>query len=477
MKTLRFYFVVNLILIFTTYSQSQIIPNGDFESWTNKILFEEPLLYLTSNGQAYSQMSNIPVTKSTDKVSGNYSAKIETVAGQGGPIPGFLIIGSPGNQTVKGGLPLSGHPDSISFYAKFDEMPGDTGAFVTFFKRNDTMLAMSRFTFIGTQSTFKKYTVPVFWFRSGNADTMAVIITSSNFDWEKKVGSKVYIDSIKFIGYSGLFPNGNFENWKSQSSNEPDNWSSLNFMVSGKPMVTKSTDKYSGSFAIQIENVQMNFGEIMGFVTNGRIFESDYPTGGLAVNQNPLKVSGYYKYMPNGPDTAIGGIFLYRWDNIGDSLILIEDTIIKLTATNTYTYFEIPILYDGKPKADTINIAFAVSNIDIDSSYRGLGSTLLIDKLWIDYKPNKINNKKVENLKVYPNPSNQKITIELPEFNKNYTEMQLEIFELNGKLKYKTEFLSKSIEITKENLCSGMYFYKIKTKDEREIGIGKLVFE
>ncbi|NUM32191.1 MAG: T9SS type A sorting domain-containing protein [Bacteroidetes bacterium] len=457
-------------------SQSQSIPNGDFENWSNKFLYNEPQIYTTSNSQAFMQNLKIPVTKSSEKVSGNYSIKIETVAGENEPISGMLILGNPGNQTIKGGYPIVGRPDSISFFAKYSEMIGDTGAFVAFFKRNDTTIAISRFTFIGTQLTFIKVTIPINWFRSGNSDTMALVITSSNFDSEKKAGSYIYIDSIKFIGFNGNFPNGNFENWKSITSIDPDNWLSFNFMTTEKPMITRTIDKFSGSYALQIENVKMNFGNIMGFITNGRIGDSKYPTGGLAVSLNPSKVKGYYKYIPNGPDTAIGGLFLYRWDSQGDSLMLLEDTIFKLLPTNTFTYFEIPLLYKDKPKADTINIAFSASDIDKNPSYQGLGSKLLIDKLEIEYKPNNISKVKSNKFIVYPNPSNEKISFNLIEAGQNYTQFYLEIYDINGKLKNKTAFLSNKAEIKKENIGLGMYFYKIKTTNEEEIHRGKFIF-
>ncbi|MCC6721552.1 MAG: T9SS type A sorting domain-containing protein [Bacteroidia bacterium] len=478
MKKNIFYIFV-FCLFLSNKSQSQSIPNNDFENWTNKLFYEEPKLFMTSNGQAYSQNVKIPITKSTDKVSGNFSVKIETVSANSDPIPGMLIIGTPGFQSIKGGVTYTGRPDSITFFAKFSEMPGDTGAFVTFFKRKDTTIAMSRFTFIGNQASFKKYTIPVNWFRNGNADTIAVIVTSSNFDLEKKPGSVIYLDSITFVGSNKTFPNGNFENWNSISSLEPDNWFSFNFMSTNKPMLTRSTDKYSGNYALKIENVMMKFGDIMGFVTNGRITDSRYPVGGLAVKQNPLKISGYYKYVPQGPDTAIAGIFLYKRDAIKDTLILIEDTIIKLKpSNNNYVFFEIPIKYKSKEIADTINISFAASNIDDSLAYVGLGSTLFIDNLNIVYKPNSTKEQKHIKLYVYPNPISSDSRLKIENFElttNNYS--YIEIYNMCGKLIFKENIFKNEIDLSAKKMQAGIYFYKIFDGNNIEYSNGKIFIE
>ncbi|MCF8234974.1 MAG: hypothetical protein K9G67_08120 [Bacteroidales bacterium] len=54
-------------------------------------------------------------------------------------------------------------------------------------------------------------------------------------------------------------------------------------------------------------DIQNNYvgGDISGVVTHGTFFE-DGPVGGLPVNLNPQMLTGYYKYYPVGPDTALG---------------------------------------------------------------------------------------------------------------------------------------------------------------------------
>lgn len=450
----------------TFSAKAQTIPNGNFENWTNKFMFEEPALYTTSNSQAYLSGISLPITKSTDKVSGSFAVKLETIASANDTMPAFLFLGTPGNQTINGGYPFNNRPDSVSFFAKHNQKTNDTGVFIVFFKKNGAMIGLVREAFTGTQASYKNFKSPVYWFSGQTPDTMAVLISSSNLDGKKYPGSNLYVDSAKFFSKGGAtfpFPNGNFESWKSYSSDEPDNWYSLNFATVNMPMVTKTTDKNNGTYAVRIENVYMKFGNVMGFISNGKIGMDDKPSGGMAINLNPLKVSGYYKYIPKGPDTAIAGIFLYRYDAVKKKSILIEDTIIKLKAAATYTYFEVPILYNNKPFADTLNISFAASNVDDTTAFVGLGSVLFIDNLSISYKPNSIT--QVENkifVRIYPNPFGTSATLSIEDSKFNTSGAEFVLFDLSGREVLRKELTENKTEINRDGLTRGIYFYQIK---------------
>ena len=83
-----------------------------------------------------------------------------------------------------------------------------------------------------------------------------------------------------------------------------------------------------------------------------------------------------------------------------------------------------------------------------------------------------ISEKEEKNLSVYPNPAKNQLYID------NLTEeVQLEIYALSGKkiLEEPVSNSSESIDITQ--LSEGIYFYKLKTKNDSAFQTGKLIKE
>ncbi len=132
MKTLIFF--IALVVIFSSNLKSQQIQNGGFENWTVQNLFDETNGIMTSKILAYKSNGIGNVTKVTDSYHGLYAAKLETVQAGSETAGGMILIGNPGNQTINGGLPYIGTPDSISGWVKYDIQPNDTAFFIVAFK-------------------------------------------------------------------------------------------------------------------------------------------------------------------------------------------------------------------------------------------------------------------------------------------------------------------------------------------------------
>ncbi len=80
-------------------------------------------------------------------------------------------------------------------------------------------------------------------------------------------------------------------------------------------------------------------------------------------------------------------------------------------------------------------------------------------------------------LKVYPNPFEDKITFELEEFeNKDNEKLSLYLFSIEGKLIEKTIFHDNQVQLLRNNLPKGLYFYQIKMGN-KNIQNGKVVAE
>ncbi len=459
---------------------AQPIQNSSFESWSIQNLFNEPNGFLSSNMWTYMSTGSGNVKKVSDSNHGMFAAKLETVVSGNDTMQGMLLIGTPGNQTINGGMPYSDTPDSVSGYIKRNIQLNDTANFIVMFKKSGTIIGMAQAQFAGTTVNYVRFSIPVSYFGMPpfQVDTIAVIISSSRMDPPQFPGSTITIDSISFIGATQLFPNGDFESWTAANIEDPSNWTTLNFasISSGQYSVTKSTDSYDGVYSARLESILTPWGDSICFITNGK-FGNDGPYGGMPVSANPQKITGYYKYFPNGPDTALAGLWTYKFNPGTNSAEMLDSNVIHLTATNTYTYFEIPLAYNSNPVADTMNITFTACNMEDSASYRGIGSVLFIDKLDISYYPplgtENIPSENSE-FNLYPNPNGGKFNVIISQFD-NLTIEKINIYNVMGEVLYSAT-LPTAATCYQLNLPNGIYFYQISNK-KNQLFTGKLVIE
>jgi hypothetical protein len=475
MKT--FIFLIALVVIFSSHLKSQPIQNGGFENWTVQNLFDEPNGFMTSNNQAYKSNGIGNVTKVTDSYHGLYAAKLETVQAGSETAGGMILIGTPGNQSINGGLPYTGTPDSISGWVKYDIQPNDTAFFIVAFKKGGVNIGQAFTMFYGTQSTYKRFSIPTHLNASNPPDTLTAIITCSKMDPPRMIGSTLTIDSISFLNSTQPFPNGSFEEWTPIIIEEPDNWTTLNIINSGvqKHSVTKTTDSYEGNYAIRVESVQTPWGDTLGFITNG-VLGNNGPEGGMAVSANPKKISGYYKYFPIGLDTAFAGVTTYKYDSSSESTMQLTSHLISLTAASSYTYFEIPLGYNLLPVADTVNIFFAANNMENSVS---IGSVLFLDSLNISYYSLPVGiqtpNIKLESgISIYPNPIKDKLNI--ISIQSDGIEF-IKIYDVYGEMVKESFIKNYLTTITISELSKGLYLYQITDSNGIIIDRGKFIKE
>ena len=468
------------IAFFVIKAHAQFLPNASFENWTMTTLYEEPTPFVTTNFQTFLNVPMGNVKKSSDHVTGLYSAKLETVHIAPDTVPGYLVLGNPIPGGISGGMPYTASPDSLLISAKFNIMPNDTARFVVFFKNSGAIIGNCVAQFTGSQPNFASFSFPCY-IAPWTVDTIAVIAISSNFDFPGIPGSYIYFDDVKFKLAASIlpFPNGDFETWTPRISEEPDSWATTNWGCIDplNPAVTKSTDHYDGTYAIKVVNKPTLWNDTLAYVTNGVIGQSG-PTGGVPVPQNPSLLSGYYKYYPVGLDTAFIGGFTSRWDGLSQTTVNVETGMIPLTAASTWTYFEIPITYNSWPFVDTINVAFASGNIN--GSFAGLGSALYVDALSLSYYPvsiNEITTERPLEIIVFPNPANWLVQLS---FNTPVDENgEIRITDAYGREVYKKDYSGsnpkESLTLDVSALSAGLYFVKMETP--KRSAISKLIIK
>ena len=121
-------------------------------------------------------------------------------------------------------------------------------------------------------------------------------------------------------------PNGNFENWISVTYNDLQYYRTSNmetyFNCNNANTCSKTDDAIHGMWAIKLTTVGGGDNGCFGYIINGNP-ENDPPWhGGIAYNQKPTGLQGYYKSnIPEGDSALVLANFSAKGKNIGFYLL------------------------------------------------------------------------------------------------------------------------------------------------------------
>ena len=455
---------VVLLIIGTTRLNGQQLKNSDFENWQTVKLGENPNQWFVWMGNLSPFYDTPLVRKTTDAYRGNYALHLKSVTRENEVQAGYVNIYDTlqKNVTKRGLIPFEGRPDSLTGFAKYEIQSGVNAVIRLVFKlKTDTLIGATKY-FSGNQSNYERFSMPINL--PAKADSLFGRIDVS-FGSEK-AGNSLKLDALKFKGISGgaKFPNGGFENWRSITADKADEWSSRNFFYTyyaDKRMLTKTTDAQSGNYAARLENVSTYDGDNSGYMNyGGSSGYYDDPRSDLPLNnKNPEKITGYYKYLPQGQDSAIMGYNLKHYQTANDTLVTLESNGTVLPPTNSYTKFEMKVDYDSSLVADSFNLAFLAGN----GLPGKLGSELFIDNIKIHYPDGsgKVNRDEPE-FEVYPVPAEDQITISPL----NIPLRQYRLTSITGQTLKKGQISGdEKRTIDFSNLSPGVYLLEVKAKN------------
>jgi len=207
MKTKNYIFTLVLTLIFSklNYAQTQI-PNAGFENWTdsshavgwnslNEVIGNPPIvIYLQS------------LKRTTDKYSGNYAARLQTVYYPliQTTVPGFANLGNLDltSQEISGGIPINAKPSRIKGWYKYNSVSGDTMLIAAIlYKYNSTNgiseeIGYATFMTNTSVSNYTKFEIDFTYDVNVTPDTIDVILISSASESPKN-GSRLIVDDIE----------------------------------------------------------------------------------------------------------------------------------------------------------------------------------------------------------------------------------------------------------------------------------------
>jgi hypothetical protein len=192
--------------------------------------------------------------------------------------------------------------------------------------------------------------------------------------------------------FAQQIPNNSFETW---TGNEPDAWNTSNQDILGtkyNAVTMDLTNPQQGLYSAKLTVINMSIPligsySLPGVLTLGKlnvdpIAQTFSLTGGYPFTGQPQKLTGYFKYQPVNNDSCVLGLGLFKWNN-GKQDTLGYGGISNSATINSWTPFEIPILYLSNVTPDTINIAFLNTN-PVDG-INHTGTNLWIDNLSLVY--------------------------------------------------------------------------------------------
>tara|TARA_B100000508_G_scaffold137355_1_gene131639 strand:+ start:163180 stop:164568 length:1389 start_codon:yes stop_codon:yes gene_type:complete len=434
------------------FGQMGQIANGGFENWTTETIADTLLDWDDSNGE---QPGPATVFQSTDAADAMYSAEIG--AATFGPNDqdttfGYIYHGSIGSNGPDGGITYADNFDEVQYQFKADLAVDDT-LYLLIIRFNSGVpggLELYPAAF-GQVSTWTQGSISV---ATGTQDELFIgFVMGDPFgDAAPQPVSKAWIDDVRmFDGGSATtdLPDPSLENWNTISSENPDDWYTLNELIvqAGLPAnVTKTTDAASGSFAAEMTVLYepQNQDTIGSIVSLGPInIQNMNPFEPAPYEAMPVELTGSYKYAPSNLDAGAGLLLEFYQ---GGSVLYIDYQ--AFTTNATYTSFTLPITLSGTPDS-VLMYAFAGENP---------GSVLHLDDLSFNGGDVGLEEQFSTQTMVYPNPAQENIHL------RTDANSEFRLVDITGKeiKSGTTESLITTFDVSKLN--PGIYLFQL-TRD------------
>jgi hypothetical protein len=269
-------------------------------------------------------------------------------------------------------------------------------------------------------------------------------------------------------------PNAGFENWTAYGNGMiPDGWWTSNDSLSSTGTyfpVTRSTDHYPvtvGGYSIRLENNPLLSPDWAkaGIAWTGEWNGNNYPV--FPVTGHPVKLCGYYKFLPQNGDTMDIHFVLYQNG--------LEITLGSFKSTDTvaaWTAFNILVSDTNYASADSARIIICAFNTDNFLAGIHGNSVLYVDNLSFD---SLITSPQlsVTDLEVktglftfYPNPATDFVTLDIT--GNGAPKTVLNIYNLTG-VPVETELIRQNNQdINFRYLNNGIYILEMRSGDNTE---------
>jgi hypothetical protein len=259
-----------------------------------------------------------------------------------------------------------------------------------------------------------------------------------------------------------------FESWETAESGQlPEFWDGFNRIIyfGGSPVgevecIEKdSLDPKEGNYSVKMTSKSIMGGPaVPGILTCGD-FIVDWATqsgdieGGMPITQKPDRFVGWYKYAPNGLDSAfINVVFLENGNQVGEASIFLN------SALTGWEEFSLDVTYDAGANPDSVLVIFMTTT---EQSNVPEGSVLEIDAVSFEYDNLGMNEAIRKPWEIYPNPAKESIHL------KSHLNQasNAQFIDLSGRICYTAEISSSLTQIDISSLISGVYQVRLSSDE------------
>lgn len=426
------------------------LPNGGFENWTDETLYDYPTDWSNSNVEEY--QGTATVLQSTDAQDGNYSCELIATAGSQDTTFGYVYHGAIGQFGPSDGIPYNINFDETRYQYQCDLAAGDTLFVIA--TRFIAGVPVSTEVVEAAVGTVNGWTSGTVSFTNGAQDELFIGFVLGNplIGQTPSPGSWARIDNVTMHN-AGIevtnIPDPSFENWSTLSTENPDDWYTLNWLLSPISMenVVKTTDANTGTYAIEMSTIDLFGDTVQAFLSNSPIdLFGSIPFQASPYDATPAQLEGSFKYSPSGNDQGFIQVIFTENGNIVGS---------ASQSFNTASFYQAFILQTtilGTPDSMSL-IVFSGDNP---------GSVLKLDDLSFNGGDVGLEEFNSMNVDIYPNPASTSVMIKA-DGTYNYS-----IVNLSGQEVMKQNNLHGAIELDVSELSSGAYFVRINNEYSTE---------
>ncbi len=195
-------------------------------------------------------------------------------------------------------------------------------------------------------------------------------------------------------GWTLFAGSGSFKDYEEPS----EGWTSGNGVIhvaaTADPVLEKTTDRLSGDHAAKLTTRR-----IFGQIASGSLYTGKFQLNlgdpaksakrGIPFTARPLQFHFWYRYLPQGSDSATMYAILSRWNGTERQRIA-EARLYRYEAQSEWTQASLTFTYLSDEVPDTIAVVFAASAGG--EFFRGdVGSTLFVDNISMVYDPVSVN--------------------------------------------------------------------------------------
>lgn len=428
----------SLLLFFTTLTFSAFSQYEGFENWneTSTSILEN---YIISNVELFGTgIEN--TTRSEDAQEGDYSIRMETIQlSNGDTIFGFFLGGDP-DEGIPGQEVNLSDVDSIIGYYKANILPNDSCVLLCEITASSEITGGGVFYLKESQTEWTRFAFSV---NASESDSLIIAAATGNplEDFSGIPGTWLMLDNIQLKAADGTLAqilNYSFEAWDQIVWEEPEGWFTSNSFGGVLQVfpIAKSTDAYSGEFAIELNTVlDDDFDIVEGIASNGDFGGSE----GAAYTETPSAIELYYKFTPGTFDDIAFASFTFR--NNGE---VIGNFPAALQATEEYQLWTQAISIS---QPDTLQILiFAGEEV---------GSKLTIDNINFLFTVGENEDFKVDQVESYPNPASDFLNIR---YNlKSRSDITITLTDMNGRILNKINKKGQAIGIYNEIIPTAMH--------------------